>query len=49
MFENAHHLFLLHPIHGVTLIEFTSPMGKFHTPYQGAGIGRCANWLLVLS
>lgn len=49
MFENAHHLLLLHPIHGVTLMELASPMGKFHTPYQGAEIGHCANWLLVLS
>ena len=43
MFENAHHLFILHPIHGVRLKELTSPMGKFHTPYQRAEIGRCAN------
>lgn len=49
MFENAHRLLLLHPIHGVTLMELASPMGKFHTTYQGAAIGRCANRLLVLS
>jgi hypothetical protein len=33
MFENAHHLLLLYTIHGVTLMELTSPMGKVHTPY----------------